>query len=55
MKERQRTKPLFGPYQVPALKRGGRATCLSSDCDVQITGWTDARIKLAHGVGYRAS
>ena len=55
MKERQRTKPLFGPYQVPALKRGDRATCLSTDCDVHITSWTGARIQLAHGVGYRAS
>ena len=54
MKERQRTRLLFGPYQVPALKRGGRATCLSKDCDAQITIWTGARIQLARGVGYRA-
>jgi hypothetical protein len=29
---------------VPALKRGDRATCLFKDCDVVVTGWTDARI-----------
>jgi hypothetical protein len=35
---------LFGPYQAPALKRGDQATCLYKDCDVVVTGWTDARI-----------
>jgi hypothetical protein len=44
MKAGDRTKLLFGPYKVPALKRGDRATCLFKDCDVVVTGWTDARI-----------
>jgi hypothetical protein len=34
----------FGPYQTPALKRGDRVTCLYKECDVVVTGWTDARI-----------
>ena len=44
MKDGHRSKLLFGPYQVPALKRSGRATCLFRDCDVVVTGWSDARI-----------
>jgi hypothetical protein len=44
MRPHERTKLLFGPYQTPALKRGNRATCLFRDCDVVVTGWTDARI-----------
>jgi hypothetical protein len=44
MRASDRTKLLFGPYNAPALKRGDRATCLFRDCDVAVTGWTDARI-----------
>jgi hypothetical protein len=44
MHPRDRTRLLFGPYKAPALKRGDRATCLFKDCDVAVTGWTDARI-----------
>jgi hypothetical protein len=33
---------LFGPYPPPALKRGDKATCLDRDCDVVVTGWSDA-------------
>jgi hypothetical protein len=44
MRQNDRTKLLFGPYRVPRLRRGDRATCLFKDCDVAITGWTDARI-----------
>jgi hypothetical protein len=35
---------LFGPYRPPALKVGQRATCLYRDCDVGVTGWSDAPI-----------
>jgi hypothetical protein len=35
---------LHGPYTVPALKRGDKATCLYRDGDVIITSWSDARI-----------
>jgi hypothetical protein len=38
MKDGDRYKLLFGPYQVPALKRSDRATCLFRDCDVVVTG-----------------
>jgi hypothetical protein len=44
MKPGDRTKLLFGPYQAPRLRKGDRATCLYKDCDVVVTGWTDARI-----------
>jgi transposase-like protein len=44
VKATDRTKLLFGPYRAPALKRGDRAACLFKDCDVVVTGWTDARI-----------
>jgi hypothetical protein len=44
MRAHERTRLLFGPYQSPALKRGDRTTCLFKDCDVVVTGWTDARI-----------
>jgi hypothetical protein len=37
-------KLLYGPYKAPRLRRGGRAFCLFRDCDVIVTGWTDARI-----------
>ena len=43
MRDADRVQLLFGPYQA-ALKRGDRATCLFRDCDVVVTGWTDARI-----------
>jgi hypothetical protein len=39
-----RLKLLFGPYQVPPLKRGDRADCLYRDATVVVSGWTDARI-----------
>jgi hypothetical protein len=38
-----REKLLHGPYRSPALRRDDRAFCLFKDCDVVITGWTDAR------------
>jgi hypothetical protein len=44
VKATDRTKLLFGPYRPPRLRRGDRATCLFKDCDVVVTGWTDARI-----------
>jgi hypothetical protein len=44
MKPSDRTKLLFGAYQAPRLRKGDRATCLYKDCDVVVTGWTDARI-----------
>jgi hypothetical protein len=44
MKAGDRIQLLFGPYRVPRLRRGDRATCLFKDCDVVIKGWTDARI-----------
>ncbi len=39
-----RHRLLHGPYRLPPLKRGARATCLYRDCDVVITTWTDARV-----------
>jgi hypothetical protein len=39
-----RVKLLHGPYRAPRLHVGDRATCLYKDCDVVVTGWTDARI-----------
>src|SRR5262249_55224824 len=39
-----RVKLLHGPYRPPRLRRGDRASCLYKDCDVVVTGWTDARI-----------
>ena len=44
MTGRERARLLFGPYHAPPLKRGDRATCLFRDCEVVVTGWTDARI-----------
>ena len=35
---------LHGPYEAPPLRVGDRASCLFRDCDVVVTGWTDARI-----------
>jgi hypothetical protein len=39
-----RVRLLHGPYEAPPLRVGDRATCLFADCDVVITGWTDARL-----------
>jgi hypothetical protein len=38
-----RVRLLHGPYRPPRLRRGDRATCLYKDCDVVVTGRTDAR------------
>ena len=35
---------LHGPYTPQPLRKGDRATCLFRDCDVVVTGWSDARI-----------
>jgi hypothetical protein len=35
---------IFGPYRVPPLRKGDRATCLFRDREVIITSWTDAPI-----------
>jgi hypothetical protein len=40
----ERVKLLHGPYKTPRLRRGDRTFCLFRDCDVIVTGWTDARI-----------
>ena len=39
-----RVQPLRGLYEAPPLRVGDRASCLFRDCDVVVTGWTDARI-----------
>src|SRR5262245_46680800 len=44
MPDTDKVKLLFGPYHPPALRRGDRATCLFRDCDVVVTGWSDALI-----------
>jgi hypothetical protein len=44
MRQSDRVKLLHGPYRPPSLRVGDRATCLFRDCDVIVTGWTDARI-----------
>jgi hypothetical protein len=44
MRSHEQTRLLFGPYQAPALRRGARTTFLFKDCDVIITGWSDARL-----------
>ena len=44
MTNRDRVKLLAGPYTPPKLHKGQRAFCLLRDCDVVITGWSDARI-----------
>jgi hypothetical protein len=44
MTDRERVKPLFGPYQAPPLNRGDRTTCLYRDATVVVTSWTDAPI-----------
>jgi hypothetical protein len=38
MRDADRFRLHFGPYQTPALKRGDRAACLFQDCDVVVTG-----------------
>jgi hypothetical protein len=40
----ERVQLLFGPYKAPPLKRGDRASCLFRDCEVIVTGWSDAPI-----------
>src|SRR5262245_38352806 len=44
MTDADRCRLLFGPYQAPALKKGDRTYCLARDCDVVITGWSNALI-----------
>jgi hypothetical protein len=44
MHDADRFQLLFGPYAAPRLRRGDWAICLYKDCDVVVTGWTDARI-----------
>jgi hypothetical protein len=39
-----RVKLLHGPYRAPRLHVGDCATCLFRDCEVVVTGWTDAPI-----------
>jgi hypothetical protein len=45
MTERERTNLLFGPYQVPRLMRGDRATCLYRDTEVVVCGMSNGRIR----------
>jgi hypothetical protein len=59
MTARERTKLLFGPYQVPRLKRGDQAVCLYRDTDVVILGmssgcipWPRCRPVGGHGTGH---
>jgi hypothetical protein len=40
----ERVRLLHGSYKAPRLRRGDRAFCLFRDCDVVVTGWTDARL-----------
>src|SRR5262249_57319537 len=44
MSRADRHKLHFGPYRPPPLRRGDRAFCHFRDCQVLITGWSDARI-----------
>jgi hypothetical protein len=44
MRDADRIRLLHGPYRAPRLRVGDRATCLYRDCDVVVTGWTDAPI-----------
>jgi hypothetical protein len=42
---RRKTPALIGdPYRAAAVRIGDVVTCLYRDCDVRITGWTDAPI-----------
>jgi hypothetical protein len=45
-----RERLLHGPYRAPPLRVGDRAACLRRDCDVKITGWTDAPLPWPQGV-----
>jgi hypothetical protein len=40
----EQVKLLFGPYTLPAFKRGARTNCLYRDCLVIVTTWSDALI-----------
>jgi hypothetical protein len=40
---RDRAKLPFGPYAAPPGQPARSAACLYRDCDVVVTGWTDAR------------
>jgi hypothetical protein len=42
MTDSDRTRLLHGPYTPPRLKLGKRTSCLLRDCDVLVTGWSDA-------------
>ncbi|HJT77953.1 MAG TPA: hypothetical protein VJ739_12190 [Gemmataceae bacterium] len=44
MRDVDRTKLLFGPYQAPPLKNGARTFCLYRQQAVIVTTWSDARI-----------
>ena len=44
MTDREHVRLLFGPYKAPSLRRGDRSSCLFRDCQVVVTGWTDAPI-----------
>jgi hypothetical protein len=39
-----RVRLLHGPYRAPRLRKSDQAFCHFRDCDVVVTGWTDARI-----------
>lgn len=49
-KPHDRERLLYGPYRAPPIRVGDRATCLRRDCDVKVTGWTDAPISWPEGV-----
>jgi Ni/Co efflux regulator RcnB len=42
--DNDRIRLLFGPYKAPPLNRGDRVSCLFRDCEVIVTGWSDAPI-----------
>ena len=44
-----RVRHLHAPYRALALRIGDRTTCLRRDCEVKITGWTDALISWPMG------
>jgi hypothetical protein len=46
---RDKVNLLFGPYQAPSLRRGDRALCRVRDCEVVITGWSDAPMSWPRG------
>jgi hypothetical protein len=49
MTDRDRVQLLFGPYQVPPVKRGDRAFCFVRDREMVITGWSDAPLSWPRG------